>query len=318
MTSVKTKYYYRGESDTYDFPCIPTISRLKNVDLLNFENKYYTSLLNKFNDFAIFQKAKHSNNNNNKNREAEIKLKSLGILQHYGQKTRLLDITSDRNIALYFAAAGNYKNNGFIYKFNTYDTKELLNKKRQSIIRKLDYIQNIDKLKNISVIDYYKNLEGKSIKKSIFENNVIIDYKIIFNTTADNLRYEVQKGKFILFGNKLDEKGHLTNEFPIVKNVRDKEINKTDKIDILIELCIMNVNKKIKKEYNINNDKPICYVTIYPDDEFSIKLQEEFIKLTLLNNGDKDNFIENTVKNYQFEKSVQNNIIEILKKIYII
>lgn len=78
---------------------------------------------------SIYRDINYIKNENNMIKEAEIsypleigKAKSqidkLALMQHYGLPTRILDITTNALVALYFAVSGSNDKDGIVYLFN--------------------------------------------------------------------------------------------------------------------------------------------------------------------------------------------------------
>lgn len=92
---------YRGESKLYPYPLLPSIFRemaagKKHPD---YEKKLVNQFLNRH---PIYK---------------DDLLKILSIMQHYGSSTRLLDWTSQLEVALYFACVENLDEDGMLYIF---------------------------------------------------------------------------------------------------------------------------------------------------------------------------------------------------------
>lgn len=101
--------YFRGESSDFDFRT-PSLYRHETLTIEGSED-YYRKHLNELgrDDYL----------------ENSTLVRLISELQHYGAKTRMLDITSNPLIALYFAVEKNDNNPGFlyIYKSNTENEK---------------------------------------------------------------------------------------------------------------------------------------------------------------------------------------------------
>lgn len=96
------RLYFRGEKELYDEPCTPTLFRKKKTDFkkLSEDEIYYRILRRQSNEF---------NNLTN--------LDVLAKMQHYGVPTRLLDITTNPLIALFFALEKSGTKDGYVYVF---------------------------------------------------------------------------------------------------------------------------------------------------------------------------------------------------------
>lgn len=96
------RLYFRGEKELYDEPCTPSLFRKKNTDFnkLSEDEIYY----------RILRRQPHEFNN-------LTNLDILAKMQHYGVSTRLLDITTNPLIALFFALENSETTDGYVYIF---------------------------------------------------------------------------------------------------------------------------------------------------------------------------------------------------------
>lgn len=265
--------YFRGEAKKYDQPCTPTILRESEYDI-SFESQYYAKLAERFEGFPILAKLIKDCKG-----QDFYNLKVLGVFQHYGFNTRLLDVTKDENIAIYFASNSHFDENGYIYGFNEQTSKHIKTLDAQSIKRKMAIIQKYDQLEHTKVEDLFE--KGAKIQDTI-SNNVIIDYNTVIKseigTGNDNLRLNRQRGAFLLFGNILDNDGYLTSEYAEPDFTIVNEIPSEEKFTKLIGLSFETVNM------------PISHVTLYPDDQDNMKIIAKYEELKLLHSRDEATF----------------------------
>ena len=99
--------YYRGHSST-NYKLEPSIYREKNKKMLEAEDKMYRDILSSKPHFF---------------NDCNTTLEKLVKMQHHGIPTRLLDLTENPLIALYFACIGNDSNNGEVLFFNIMEDK---------------------------------------------------------------------------------------------------------------------------------------------------------------------------------------------------
>lgn len=228
----KEKVFYRGQADkTYNISC----SLSRDYGYVNNENLIIKKTLKiKQKEFEGYK----------------YPVEQLSKMQHYGIPTRLIDITIDPFIALYFAIEDtNNKQDAevFIFEKEPYD----LYSKEANVLSLLSIIDNYD-IKNISkkYEEIYKNqITDTEINKIIKENRFIKFNQELSNT---NERLYEQKGTFIICSN----------------NIHDGKIEKSiQNIDKDEASCIIRIpfeyKEKIKEEldiaYNINK------FTIYPE-----------------------------------------------------
>ena len=138
-------------------------------------------------------------------------LELLALLQHYAVPTRLLDVTENALVALYFACCSNFDNDGEVFAFlNNSDHVE-----NAPIINAIAETYKITRgATNYSLDHFYKaalNQPYFTEQRHIFDDNfngaewverccgkIIFTYAPIRST-----RQQIQKGRFILFHNKI-------------------------------------------------------------------------------------------------------------------
>ena len=151
-------------------------------------------------------------------------LEKLTYMQHYGCPTRLLDISSNPLVALYFAVQGKEDKNGIVYVFRV-DEGEVLyansdriqmlsklaefKKKEQNSLRELAYLytrkNSFPKATNGTYQDPILERYYQSIKRTngAFERNIVPFDMLkpqIVQPNKDNPRILKQDGAFIVSG----------------------------------------------------------------------------------------------------------------------
>lgn len=164
---------YRGESQEYPIPCVPNIYRedyLKNCDF--FEKNIFDEM------------------RANKISKGEKYLENAISAQHDGFPSRLLDVSYNSLVALYFAVTP-------YYRYNEYEYDEKNGKV---------FVFFIDKLFCPTGDNITKAYENIICQKDSFLNNSIFskNHKLIDHLKINN-RIIAQQGAFILFqGNDVD------------------------------------------------------------------------------------------------------------------
>ena len=127
---------------------------IKNdFDAISLESKYYNSCLKYLNDVRAYSR---------KRNVCVEHIKELSYLQHYGFNTRLLDITDDEDIALYFASCENFDNDGVIYSIN--DVEQRMSCDVQSVHRKIECIMNGEEIKGKKLKEYFNKNSSEMVE----------------------------------------------------------------------------------------------------------------------------------------------------------
>ncbi len=247
-----SKLFFRGHSNV-SYQLIPSVFR-KEEWLKNEKLMYQELKINCANDFN----------------QMEGHLEILAEMQHYGLPTRLLDITQNPLIALYFACEGADSNSGEVIVFGihreeikypqsdtvailaslplfTYDEQlRFYNDSKKSYRNIEDFNKDVERLVQEVRIErpgFVGKIQQDDLRKCI----VVIPAK-------NNRRLEKQEGAFIICG-LLDEKYGNQNKSTIDEmRVRDKDGKKL--------VCIINDKEKLLKQLNslgINKSK------VYPE-----------------------------------------------------
>jgi len=243
--------FYRGHSSKKKYKLEPSLSRKDddgNYLYRDNEHILYKELL--VSNSADFQSDVYT-------------LDSLVRMQHYSLPTRLLDITSNPLIALYFACKTSPKADGevIIFSMKRKDVK-YFDSDVASCIANLARLPKVEK--NTIKFDNDSFNDQPSVKrllqlirqeKPFFEPEIIpedLRKVICVKGKQSNARISSQSGAFLLFGLDavFDEKG--TNEITVSR------ITITNKEGILQELDLLNINESTVFPYIENSAKYVA------------------------------------------------------------
>ncbi len=211
---------FRGQGN--DYSLLPSIARDSNNNNLIFKEKTIIDSMQRLKP-NIFKKEYSA-------------IDTLALLQHYGIPTRLLDVTENALIALYFACEDeDIKNDGIIYIFKdnelSLEDSQIIEKLAESY--QLPYVE-----RNISSFLRCDSRETESIK------NLCSNYIIVRSSIKSQRQYN-QAGCFILFPNKITE----NNDFGLKidktpgKIYKKIKVDKNSKKSILETLSLLGITK---------------------------------------------------------------------------
>lgn len=208
------KVFFRGQNNL-EFKLTPslgrTISKKSKITYARFENEMIKT--SKLQNPEEFTKDKYPIN-------------MLARMQHFGLPTRLLDITENALVALFFACHGQYKYHGKVYCFvrnqNEIHSAYSLH---ANVIASLSEISMFTMHDINDFWDSVKHEEFVSDREKSRSNDDVIEYikedlskPLFVLPEMITEREKRQQAAFILFPNKLYEDGYISNE---VKEITD-------------------------------------------------------------------------------------------------
>lgn len=230
--------FYRGHSDA-NYILAPSIMR---------NNKWFNNESAMYNDIIINCPESFSKCNTH--------LEKLVEMQHYGLPTRLLDITRNPLVALYFACESNYDNYGEVVliaaekkdiKYPQSDSVSVLSslplfsRKNQEHIRDcaLSSENNYEFNKKIPRLHHEIRLEKPAFLPEIIKEE-IIDSFIVY-AVKNNNRIVKQDGVFIICG--LIENSDILNKYRLKEDEKRVVLLINNKEQILESLDNLSINK---------------------------------------------------------------------------
>lgn len=230
--------FYRGHSDA-NYILAPSIMR---------NNKWFNNESAMYNDIIINCPESFSKCNTH--------LEKLVEMQHYGLPTRLLDITRNPLVALYFACESNYDNYGEVVliaaekkdiKYPQSDSVSVLSslplfsRKNQEHIRDcaLSSENNYEFNKKIPRLHHEIRLEKPAFLPEIIKEE-IIDSFIVY-AVKNNNRIVKQDGAFIICG--LIENSDVLNKYRLKEDEKKVVLLIDNKEQILKTLDNLSINK---------------------------------------------------------------------------
>lgn len=264
---------YRGQSANWGL--IPSIARAYNQP--KSYKQYKSGLLDK--EFEYYQSL-YSDDNIQKEKQCSNKIDFLTICQHYGAPTRLLDVTKNSDIALFFACE-HVISDGYVYLL-VVDSCYQSDLVSDIILSQPLILQND---KSMTVSDFAESY--CKVNKDVSKKDVVIAIEDYYmsrtplyvepNKELEDERVKNQQGAFILFANQFFSQEsakiyqrpiaawNITSKPPFIIRNRLQQYNRSNLIKIRIPCQLKNEIKTI-----IAN-KGITPYLIYPSFENYIK-----------------------------------------------
>ncbi len=245
QVNIKSSRFFRGQSN-YDWKLIPSVYR---DGLFDSERILINEAIHKYPlEFNLSDK-----------------FSTLVKMQHFGLKTRLLDLTENPLVALYFACNENMDEDGSIYIFNNVITCYSYD---QIVETYMDFIFKFSGFPcgESDILGYFKNKEYYNMSRRSIEDieDLIYDLTlsgVFVSPKMDNIRIISQQGAFFMGGMKIKEietsrnignygKKYYHFEPNIIDDQTERveggyvfkyKIKKEDKKNILKELELLNI-----------------------------------------------------------------------------
>lgn len=238
------KLFFRGvKNGSYEL--VPSIARFPSDDIQNaltwFEERFIHEAKRKLPD--VFK-------------DEEYPLNLLTKLQHYGIPTRLLDITSNALVAIYFACQKNRekKSDGEVIVFNievenihSYSSPIANAISESYLFSKYNYGRFDSLLREAEMHSYFNRFkQDMKSEREEYINSIAPRFKepIFIMPLELSERQKRQQGAFILFPNKIEYNTKFEpNEYELLKDI--EIINKENDKNIKKRIIIKNTHKDL-------------------------------------------------------------------------
>lgn len=238
----KERFFFRGQNNT-EYQLMPSlgrkVSKKSDVTYSIFENEMInTSKLQNPDEFT----------------RDKYPVNMLARMQHYGLPTRLLDITENALVALYFACYGLYKISGKVYCFVR--TQNDIHTAYSLHANLMASLYNFSMITNTLVADYWHKIKHEEF---VHENERNKAFESIEENIQDTLRRPLfllpemiterekrQQAAFIIFPNKVINGDTITNEVMAFENFSSLEIEiaAKSKRKILKQLELLGISEQ--------------------------------------------------------------------------
>ena len=241
-----TVSFYRGVSDC-NYEDIPAIYRVKDgVSYINKEHIIFREALTKSPRYFL---------------EKQHVFEKLVMMQHYGLPTRLLDLTENPLVALYFACCANYGKGGKTGLIRRYQIPKTNIKYYDD--DDVSAISNLSKCRNdFSIADIENEVRKDIVGFSSKIDHEVLNQVLLVKPLLNNNRIIRQQGVFMLFGSC--ENKRMSNidfdevkiiDYKIANNGKSKIINQLEMVSITeadlfpeIDNITRQIRRKLEKD----------------------------------------------------------------------
>ncbi len=237
---------YRGESRKYSedeanpYKFTPSIYRENRTD--NIHN-LIRGAYNKYRDILKFDDISKKANDT-ENAITKRKIRTLGIMQHYGLQSPLLDVSTNEKVAKYFACNKHFGEKGYVYSF---DVSSMSGIDTTTVKNRMNIMWDNNTVDHITVTN----------------KSYCFDYASLFCSSFNNIRYQRQSGRFILHHYKKENETFVPCFLDSSNVIETVIVEPKDKLITLLELAL-------------KSDVTECY--LFPDKDSSVKLYVDYYR----------------------------------------
>ncbi|MGT2923986.1 FRG domain-containing protein [Streptococcus caviae] len=291
LQSDNKNYYYRGENEYFDYRT-PSLYLEESLVYLGSEY-YYRTLIKEMGDEVLLNNVELT--------------RQLAERQHYGAKTRILDITTNPLVALFFAVDIDNDKDGYVYIYEEENQKEKFDSGHTIAIKTaLNFIDQKVINNFLSYMDFAEKLDKQSKSFDISESQTTDDiiskfsnnmqFDLIRSCIDDGKKYsEGDDGLYYVVGEK--NFGYYPEDIDCYKSLSQNErehfndILNSDYLSNFMELLNQRamVKEKLIYPYKIYKDLKKAHIVFISKSTERIKQQQgAFIYPCFVNTMDKD------------------------------
>lgn len=251
-TSTEPLFLYRGHSDHLSYMLLPREFRINQGDnpIIRPYNQDELGVLKEY--------IKDSERSINTHKSW------IEIAQHYGVPTRLMDLTEDEYVALFFACCDESKSFPSVWIINKPQYDKFFYSHEKSIDDKWDSEDIVEKILNDEIVDMNHGIHND------VEKYVINPY--IYRPEWVDSREKNQKSWFMLWGARQDELDKILESYGSIPISTDDAVKPCDK-SLLGAITVDNrYRDRILEELTTDYPKSFIYPT---DDDHGVRVSDD-------------------------------------------
>lgn len=180
------RLFFRGECGSFKYR-IPSLYRHKYIEVAKHSDRFYSELLSNLGDLNLLK---------------EPKTTQLSRLQHFNAPTRMLDITTNPLVALYFSVENNNNDDDHKLFFYAVDPSEIRYEFGHTALLKASVNWMNQEIVNKFITKYNSDIneeEKKTIGKNFLKNLNEVSNSTIQFTNLDSIYNDLTSSTFVEF-----------------------------------------------------------------------------------------------------------------------